>query len=231
MTMPLNTLEKLSEAEKYNHWVYNLCKPYLGKRLLEIGCGIGNMTKFFLVHERLLATDIDAVHLKEAKKRWQHSKNLAMALWDVADLPSATVRQYKPDTVLCINILEHVQDDKKALENIRELLAPAGRLILFVPALQKIYGTLDEEVLHYRRYGKKVLRELMRSAGFEEETLHFVNGLGIFGWWLNGRVLKRRYFSPRQIALYDRIIPLLAWWEKLMPPPLGQSLFYVGKKK
>jgi SAM-dependent methyltransferase len=230
MTMPLDTLEKLTEAKNYNRWVYELCRPYLGKRLLEIGCGIGTMTGFWLSQGRLLATDIDPVHLQHAREHWQDRENLSTGLWDVSAAPSPEVSAYKPDTVLCINILEHVQDDGRALQNIYNLLVPGGRLVLFVPALQGLYGTLDEELLHFRRYGKKQVRALASQAGFQEETGYYVNGTGVFGWWLNGKFLKRRYFSPKQIAVYDRIVPLLAGWEKFLHPPWGQSLLYVGKK-
>lgn len=231
MTMPLDTLEKLAQARNYNRWVYDLCRPYLGKRLLEIGCGIGTMTEFWLAHPQLLATDIDPVHLQQARERWGNRKNLDTDLWDVSAAPSAEVRAYGPDTVLCINILEHVENDARALKNIYDLLSPGGRLLLFVPALQGIYGTLDQELLHFRRYGKNQVRALAAQAGFAEEAGFYVNGPGVFGWWLNGKLLKRRYFAPRQIALYDRLIPLIAGWENLVHPPAGQSFFYVGGKK
>jgi 2-polyprenyl-3-methyl-5-hydroxy-6-metoxy-1,4-benzoquinol methylase len=231
MTMPLETLEKLTLARNYNRWVYELCRPYLGTRLLEIGCGIGTMTEFWLNHGQLLATDIDPLHLREARQRWRGQKNLSTGLWDVAAAPAGEVLAYAPDTVLCINILEHVQDDAQALKNIHGLLAPGGRLVLFVPALPSLHGTLDQELLHFRRYGKKQVRALAAAAGFAEEASRYVNAPGVFGWWLNSKLLQRRFFSPNQIALFDRLIPFIAGLEKILPPPLGQSFLYIGKRK
>lgn len=230
MSTPLDTLIKLTEARNYNQWVYNLCKPHLGKRLLEIGCGIGNMTDYFLAHPHLLATDIDDNHLQQARARQQGRTHYATDIWDVATPPSATVRAYQPDTVICINILEHVENDAVALRNIYELLPAGGKLVLFVPALQMLFGTLDEELLHYRRYSKKAVQNLVAQSGFKTQKLKYVNSLGVFGWWLNSRVFKRRYFSKRQVAVYDKIIPALAWMEKLMPPMLGQSVLCIGCK-
>ncbi len=230
MTMPLDTLEKLSAAKNYNQWVYELTRPHLGLRVLEVGCGIGNMTEFWLKHARVMATDINPVHLKEAEARWSNRDQLVTGLWDVAEAPSHTVRAFAPDTVVCINILEHVLDDARALRNMFDLLVPGGKLVLYVPALTQLYGSLDKELDHHRRYAKQQVRTLAAGAGFTEQTLRFVNGPGIFGWWLNSRVLKRTYFSPHQIAIYDRLIPVIKAVEDIVAPPLGQSLLYVGQK-
>lgn len=228
--MPLDTLEKLTGAKEYNQWVYELVRPYLGERVLEVGCGIGNMTEFWLRHARVLATDINPVHLQSAEKRWQDRTHLTTALWDVAKPTDHVLQTFHPDTVVCINILEHVLDDAQALRNMHKLLLPGGKLVLYVPALTQLFGSLDLALDHHRRYSKRQVRALAARAGFVECRMHFVNGLGIAGWWLNSRWLRRQNFSQRQIAVYDRIIPLLKQLERWIIPPLGQSLLYVGQK-
>ncbi len=228
--MPLDTLEKLSAAQNYQRWVFELCRPFLGQRLLEIGSGIGNLTGLFLEHGPVLATDLEPKHLARLQSRYRGRPNLATAVWDVTETPPARVRRFGADAVACLNLLEHVRDDAGVLLRLRELLPPGGRLILFVPALPAIYGTLDEELAHLRRYRLPDLLRLAQQAGLVTQAARYVNFPGIFGWWLNSRVLRRRYFSSRQVGLYDRIVPLLAWLEKIIAPPAGQSLFYAGLK-
>lgn len=229
-TMLGDSLEKLQAAKNYHRWIFDLCRPYLGRRLLEVGCGLGTMTGHLLACGRVLATDINPQWLNYVRDQWPGPQGAETAVWDVSEQESAAVRAFRPDTIVCVNILEHVADDRRALEYMFRLLPPGGRLVLFVPALSALYGSLDREADHFRRYCKRGLEALAREAGFRQETLHYVNLTGVPGWWLNCRVLKRRVFSTWQISLYDRIVPFIAWWEKRLKPLLGQSLFYVGRK-
>lgn len=229
--MPQDTLEKLSAARHYNQWVYRLCRPFLGSRLLEVGCGIGNMTEWFLPAGSLLATDLNCERVQALAERWRGRPRFAVAAWDITQPAPEAVRAFEPDTILCINLLEHIAAEEAALANLESLLPPGGRMVVYVPALPFLFGTLDQELGHLRRYTRRSVRALLARSRMELERLHYVNAPGIPGWWLNGFVLRRRHFSHRQILLYDSLIPWIEAWEERLRPCLGQSLFCVARKR
>ncbi len=227
--MPLDTLGKLTEARNYNQWIYKLCAPHLGARVLEIGSGIGNMTGFFLEHDRrVLATDMEPQRLGVIRKQWPEQKKLDTTVWDLNEAVPEKVKGFNPDTIICINVLEHIKNDIAALQRMGSLLAAGGKLLLYVPALSWMYGSLDRELHHFRRYGIKEVEKITGQAGFSREKLHYVNILGVPGWWWHNRIMKSRYFSSDQVKLFDRLVPLAAGLEQWIKPCLGQSLFYVG---
>jgi SAM-dependent methyltransferase len=133
------------------------------------------------------------------------------------------------DTVICLNVVEHLADDHGALMNIRSALEPGGRAIILVPCGPRLYGTLDEVLGHHRRYTKKTLTDVVRAAGFELERILEFNRVGVIAWWLNGRVLHRRIFGLWQIKLLNLMTPIFRRIDTILPlPPL--SLIAVIKK-
>jgi len=140
------------------------------------------------------------------------------------------LRDYKFDTTILLNVLEHIPDDARALACIHRLLAPGGRLLLLVPAERYLYGTLDRALGHYRRYQPGPLRELVVGNGFEIESFRYMNLPGILGWFLNGRVLRRELLPRPQLALFNVLAPLFERCEAAIPPPRGQSLVAICRK-
>jgi len=223
------TLEDLSGAVNYNHWIYTMLRPHLGERILEIGCGTGNITDHLSRHGRVLAVDMHPGYLKEARRRFLKNKGVSFHRVDLEKhLPS--LRSFRPDTIVCVNVLEHLKDDKKVLTQCFRLLPPGGKFLVFVPALQSLFGSMDVSYGHFRRYSREQLMERVAKVGFEVEQCRYLNLLGVFGWWLNGKVLKRRIIPRSQILLYDRIVWLAEKLEKFLPKPIGVSLFCVGRK-
>jgi SAM-dependent methyltransferase len=204
--------------------------PFLGKRVLEIGAGIGNLSRI-LVRGRTLyvASDLEREHLERLKTRLSHRPNLT-----VAELDAARPEQYAPftgliDTVVCLNVVEHIQDDLNALRNIHAVLEDGGRAVILVPEGQSVYGTLDEALGHWRRYSEAQLSEQMTKAGFVVERVLRFNRISRPGWWLNGRILKRRVISRFQLKNFDRLVWL---WRRLdgMLPWHPTSLIAIGRK-
>jgi SAM-dependent methyltransferase len=134
------------------------------------------------------------------------------------------------DTIMLINVLEHIKEEPEFLTKIHELMKPGGKFILLVPAFEWLFGTLDIIVGHERRYKKKVLVRKLQHHGFDPLHTRYMNAIGIFGWWLNGKILKKEEFSVYQIRKFEHLIPHIARLEKLIPPPFGQSILVVSQK-
>jgi SAM-dependent methyltransferase len=225
------TLELLAEAPRYNRWQFETVAPYLGKRILEVGAGIGNMSEQFLEGgpELLVATDTDPYYRSRLAERFAQRPDVVVESLSMPD-PAAGERfaQYRLDTVIATNVVEHIEDDLGTVVTMRRVLAPGGRAIILVPALQAIYGELDRELGHFRRYNPARLRDLLQRAGLRVEAMRWFNRAGLFGWWFNGRIRRTRRIPLEQLRAFDRLVPLLRL-ERFLPVPFGQSLIAVGR--
>lgn len=222
------TLERMAGAPAYNRWMYDRLAPWIGNRILEIGSGIGNMSQFFIGRERVVLTDTDAAY-REALKRRFDRPGLTVSELALPDVPPSLTDE-RFDTIICLNVLEHIRDDVASLVAMRDMLQEAGHLVLLVPALPAIYGSLDRMLGHYRRYTPKVLRQRYQEAGLEVRHMEWFNLAGIPGWWLTGRVLRRRMIPSGPLALYDKLVPLFRL-ERHLPFRVGQSLIAIGGRK
>jgi len=225
----LETLDDLSEATHYNHWIYTLMEPYLGQRVLEVGCGIGNMTRLLAKGRHVLAVDIHPGYLERARRTLKNEKNVSFKKINL-EKNLSPVKKFKPDTIVCINVFEHIQGDVLFLKECRKLLPPRGRVLIFVPALPFLFGSMDAHYGHFRRYSMTGLKKKMSGNRFNVLKCRYLNLLGVFGWWWNGIVLKKPIVPRAQILIYDKIIRWVALVEKWLPKPIGLSLFCVGEK-
>jgi len=218
----------MSAARNYFAWQARLVKPEIGRRVVEVGCGIGNFTQAMLDREAVLGVDIDGECLETWRSRYPH---LIPMLADVTNLPMDELGRFQPDSCVCLNVLEHVDDDAAALRAMASALPADGVIVLLVPAFQSLQGAIDRNLGHRRRYTRDSMTRLAAGAGLRIRKLRYMNLAGFFGWWLNARVLKREAHSKAQIAFADRIaIPLTSRLEALIAPPFGQSLFCVLTK-
>jgi len=223
------TLDDLSEAVHYNQWIYQMLRPYVGRRILEIGCGTGNLTGFLHRHGPVLAVDVHPGYLRSAQKKLQGQKGITFRKVNLAT-GLAALRSYKADTLICVNVLEHLEDDGRVLAQCLRLLPPGGRLLLFVPAFQYLFGSMDVSYGHYRRYSLPDLVRKMEKAGFQVRYGRYLNLLGVLGWWLNGKILKKKIIPRSQMLLYDKIVSFSSKIERYLPKPIGLSVFCVGQK-
>jgi len=221
----------MTRAGNYFAWQCRLVSRELGRRVVEVGCGIGNFTAQLSDRELVIALDREEACIESLRARFPARANLQTMVGDAANSALRDLARYRPDSVVCVNVLEHIEDDAAALRAMAEILAPGGVIVLLVPAFQALYGPIDRNLGHCRRYRRGQLAELARSAGLEIRKLHYVNAVGFFGWWINARVLKRQTQSDRQIAIFDRwIVPVLSVLEGVVHPPFGQSLLAVLRK-
>jgi glycosyltransferase involved in cell wall biosynthesis len=225
------TLRRLASLSAYNAWLHKLFAPYLGRRILEVGSGVGNQTRFLLDREKVVASDIEPHYQMELRAKFGDRANVRIAAFrfPLSDPDRSEARAEGVDTVVCLNVLEHIEDDAAAVRDFASVLAPGGRLVLLVPAMPSLYGTLDVYLNHYRRYDPNRLRDIVAGAGFEIETLRYLNRPGVAGWWLNSRLLKRKILPRQQTRAFRLLLPLLRREER-RPPSFGMSLLVLARK-
>jgi glycosyltransferase involved in cell wall biosynthesis/protein-L-isoaspartate O-methyltransferase len=222
-------LDSLAGTRRFNRWMADTVRPLLGTRVLELGAGIGNMTQHLARGRKTyVASDIDAEHMARLRVRFRGRPNLEIRKCDLSDSADFQSLLGVFDSVVCLNVVEHVEDDLGALRNIFSALKPGGRAIILVPQDQKAYGTLDEVLGHFRRYSEAQLRERMEAAGFEVERMLHFNRVTRPGWRFNGQVLKRRSFSRFQLRVFDALVPLWRRIDGYLPWP-AVSVIAVGR--
>jgi len=226
------TLRRMSRMGVYNEWLHNRFDAFLGRRVLEVGAGVGNQTRYFGDRDRIVASDIEPHYTRELTARFERHASVRVASFrfPLKAADREDLRRERLDTVVCLNVLEHIEDDRGTLKDFAAVLDPGGRLVLLVPAMPSLYGTLDINLNHCRRYDLEPLRQLLQEAGFEVETLRYLNRPGVFGWWLNSRVLKRRVLPRAQLATFRWIMPLLRLEER-RAPRFGMSLLALARRR
>ena len=223
-------LYSFKEARNYIRWIYDTIKPYLGKRILEIGSGMGNYGKIFSNFELFCCTEIYEEYINILKKSFERNDKILVDRFNIVEDNPQKFLSLAIDTVVCIGVLEHIKEDTVALENIYKILVPGGRLIFFSPAIPFIYGANDSSIGHQRRYRKKELENKLRGANFYIEKMFYHNILGILGWFFNGKVLKRDVATLSQIKNFDKIVPLLRFLEERIPPFVGLNICAIARK-
>jgi SAM-dependent methyltransferase len=223
-------LAALAEAQNYYQWVIRQFAPFLGKRVIEVGAGIGTFSRSLLDYtplSELVLVDPGDNLFPLLQRRFAGDSRVKIVhgyFQRVAVLPAA-------DSIVLVNVLEHIAEDQALLDEAHAVLIPGGTLLLLVPALPGIYGSLDQAFGHYRRYTKASLADKLRAAGFGILRLSYLNLLGIASWFLTGRVLRRTTLKSQAVRLYDRcIIPWLSRLEEQWRPPFGQSLIAIVQK-
>ena len=222
-------LERLNQAPRFTRWMADVVRPYVGDRVLEIGAGTGNMSVHLMPRTVYWATDVNPQYLEYLETMRATRPYMRVAYTDGAKENSFPGGQ-ELDTVVCLNVVEHVQDDLGTLKNILRVLKDGGRAIILVPCGPGLYGTLDEVLGHCRRYTEAQLIEVAQRAGFHVEQVLKFNRPGVVAWWLNGRVLRRRTFGLAQVRMLNLLTPIFRLLDSWLPlPPL--SLIAILRKE
>lgn len=218
----------MAEAKYYFAWQSRLVLREAGQRIVEVGCGAGNFTPHLLEREIVIAVDENVACVEQIRGRLGNRRNLETVAADVCSPAFRALARFTPDTCVCLNVLEHIEDDVEALRSMSAVLSGNGAIILIVPAFTCLYGPIDSNLGHYRRYTRRSLQQAAESAGLRVRKAHYMNLPGFAGWWLNARILKREKQSAAQIRFFDRwAVRPVAWLEERIRPPFGQSLFMV----
>jgi len=224
------SLKRMRHARRYNQWVWGLCAPWVGDRVLEVGSGIGTMTSFLRNRERVVATDADPHHLEVLHRTLDRFPNIEVCNTDWENTAEvAPLRDERFDTVLCVNALQHIERDETALATFASLLPAGGRLVLQVPAMSKLFGAIDRAVGHQRRYDRDELVAKLERAGFSVREASYFNLPGILAWWINARLLRRTTVPGVQVRLANLLVPWLQL-ERRFQLRRGMGLVAVGEK-
>jgi SAM-dependent methyltransferase len=227
-TDPLHaTLRRMAALDRYNQFLFETIRPSVGQRVLEVGAGTGTMTSFLRDRDRVVATDVDEQYVHLLERRFEKSPNVSVAAFDLEREAPPLVTSQSYDTIICMNVLEHLRDDRTAASRLAALLEPNGRLILLVPAHRQLFGSMDEAVGHHRRYAGGEVADLLRSVGLEVEGETFVNAASTPGWYVNGKLLKRRSVPGFQARVANLLVPVYRL-ERKLGLPFGLSLIGVG---
>jgi SAM-dependent methyltransferase len=221
-------LLRLNRAPRFSRWMADVIRPYAGSRVLELGAGIGNLTTHLVPRASYWATDINPEYLDNLERLRANRPYLHVAHVDATDAATfPTLQSF--DTVIFLNVLEHLPDDAGALRNVYAALENSGTAVVLVPCGPKLFGTLDEVLGHCRRYTEKQLVAIGESVGFKVERILKFNRTGVVAWWLNGKILRRRTFGLAQIRVLNLLTPIFRVLDPWLPiPPL--SLIAIFRK-
>ncbi len=224
-------LRAIAEADKFNEWMYLQVVPHCEGKILEIGSGIGNISYFFDRDGK----DIDLSDIREQYRSYLKKSFEKRAVLDMdivadgfIDLHGDKLGTY--DAVFALNVVEHIKDDKLAIENMIKLLKPGGKIIILVPAYQWLYNGFDVALEHFKRYTKSRLLGIFPTRGVKLIRSWYFNFAGIFGWFLVGSVMKKKLIPESNMKLYNVLTPIFKIADKVVLNKMGLSVIAVYQK-
>jgi SAM-dependent methyltransferase len=227
----------MREMTAYCRYLYQQVEPMLGRSVWEVGLGHGTYTRLLLQQgRRVLATDIDTACLEQARNQLGSQSQLTLAHVDLRDASSIRCQaDFRADSIICFNVLEHIEDHVEALRLLRESVLPTARLGLVVPAMPGLYGRMDREAGHFRRYSHSSLKSALQLAGWSIDSLRYINALGAVGWWSHNRLRQNAGLQDTQVnaqmRVADRWLPKVArWTDPWLASIAGLSLVAVASQ-
>lgn len=222
-----STLESMSQAVFYNKWTLRKFDKYLKGKILEVGCGIGTFTETLSKYGKVTAIDVDGNLINTSKEN--NNLNFQIGYGDI-EKGEYFFKDQQFNSVICINVLEHIENDNQAIKNLYKILKEQGILILLIPAHPFLYGEIDKSIGHFRRYTKKDIRQLLEKEGFNVLQFKTLNMIGAIGWFFSGRVFKNKIVDQTKIKLFNLLAPVFLTIEEFINPPFGTSFLIIAKK-
>jgi len=226
-------LKILRKADNFSNWMFSQIKPFLKGTILELGSGIGTYSKLVIdnfPNNKIILSDIDKKYVNYLKGKFAQS-NVSVFKLDITNENDFRNLNCTVDSIFVLNVLEHVEDDVQVLKNCYSILNPGGKLIILVPAHKFLFNCIDKTVGHYRRYTKKEMISKVSKTKFKIKRLFYFNFLSIFGWYWNGSILKKEILNESALGLFNKLVPILSFFEKhILRKKLGMSLVVVLEK-
>jgi len=219
--MEIENLKNISKQENYVRWIYDLIKPHIKGNVLEVGAGVGALTKLIEKQNNVYSIDIKAYDSYYSKTKPK--------IFDITENPSGLSKKF--DTIICTNVLEHIKEDVGAIKNMNKLLKKEGSLILLVPAFKTIYGKIDKANNHYRRYTKKEILDKIELSNLKVKLVKYHNFIGLIGWIYQNKIIKKGKHRMVDLDRFNRFSPLFQKIESVIPPLVGLSIFLKCEKR
>lgn len=229
------TLDALEGADNYNRMIAEALLPHLGTSIIEVGAGTGTVAQSLVTvldevgrDFTYAATEPDPATTARLRDRFVNDDRVTVTGADSFEALDGT----EPvDSIVLVNVLEHIERDREFVRAAYDRLAPGGKLLLWVPAGRALYSDVDLAMGHYRRYTPSMLRRLMARSAFTINELRFFNAPGAFAWWLLAKKLRRQPVDKKLTETYDRlVVPTVSRIESQVKLPFGQSLLCIASK-
>ena len=220
-------LETLTAARRYNAWLADLVRPYLGDDPVEIGAGIGTYSALWLEHgvPRLTVTDIHRSALAALGERFDRDPRVTVMPLDLTAPPAGT-----HSALVALNVLEHIADDVSGLRGAVRLVRPGGLVTVVVPAFGFAMSRFDQEIGHHRRYTVASLRAAFRQAGLVPVEVRYLNAAGLVAWVAGMKWLRLAPHEGPAVRIWDALmVPPTRAIERRVRPPFGQSVFGLAR--
>jgi len=224
------TLEVIAEAHEFNQWMFETIRPYCHGNILEIGSGIGNISWFFIQNNHSITlSDTDSFYVDYLKRKFSESTIISIDL-----IHENFYRRYEHlfqtfDTVFLLNVLEHIDNDKQALENCGQFLKPGGSLVVLVPAYAFLFSKIDQSLHHYRRYTSKKISTMVPKKKFLIRKVFYFNAMGILAW-MYGKLFGLHAIPSKKMRVFSRLVPLAKFIDKILFRRVGLSVIMVAQK-
>ena len=228
------TLEVISKAHRFNRWMYDTIRPYCNGNILEVGSGIGNISSFFVQDNfQITLSDVDDHYLQILESKYAANSNvrdIMLLNLEHNEFENAYQdKQHSFDTIFLLNVLEHIKDDDKAVQNCKYLLKDGGTLIILVPAYSWLYAKLDKTLAHFRRYTLRKLKSIFSRQQLTVKAQFYFNGTGIIAWSY-AKVFRLSAVPSPEMKMYNTIVPFAKLLDKIVLNRIGLSAVIVGKK-
>jgi SAM-dependent methyltransferase len=225
-------LEVIASADKFNYWMYETIKPFSKGNILEIGSGIGNISKFFIEQgSSITLSDFDEFYIEYLKKKYsaQQINIISIDLQEEDFEQRHAGEKEEFDSIIMLNVLEHIKDDSLALKNCRYLLKPGGKIVILTPSYSFLYSSIDKALGHYRRYSLTELNYLLIQNRFNVKKRFRFNALGIPAW-LYGKILRLKTIPSHEMNFYNKLTPVARLIDRITFRKTGLSCIIIGEK-
>ena len=226
-------LEIFKEAHNWKAYWFNNIKPFIGSSILDVGAGIGSTVNLIsesnqnIVSYTALEPDIDNIKkLKDAKLNKTFLKSYKVIHGDITSIK----KNVTFDTILYIDVLEHIQQDSEELNLAKDFLAPGGNLIILSPAHQWLFSKFDESIGHFRCYNMRAMQNL-KPEGLNVKCINYLDSMGVFASAANRFFLNEKFPSIGKIKMWDNyLVPISKLVDKVTLHKIGKTIIAIYSK-